>query len=290
MRDFEGRVAAITGAASGIGLGMARTFARAGMKVALLDVRKEPLDAAVAEVRALGAEAIGVVTDVSKADSVEAAAARVEAEFGGVDIACNNAGVLVFEKPVEDITLAEWDWIVGVNLYGVVHGIRSFVPRIRKHGRGGHVVNTASIGGFQVAAALKTAAYAATKFAVVALTEGLRNDLEGTGIGVSVLAPAAVDTSIYRSPLHRPGEYGGPELGPDKTPDIIRAGMRPDQVGRRVLDAIRHEDFYVFTHVETRDWLLARHQKIIDGYEALARWEASEAAPVPRMNLASGSR
>ena len=290
MRDFEGRVAAITGAASGIGLGMARAFARAGIKVALLDVRKAPLDAAVAEVRALGGRAIGVVTDVSKAASVEAAAARVEAEFGGLDIACNNAGVLVFDKPVEEISLAEWDWIIGVNLYGVIHGVRSFTPRIRKTGRGGHIVNTASIGGFQVAAALKTASYATTKFAVVALTEGLRNDLEGTGIGVSVLAPAAVDTGIYRSPLHRPAEHGGPEPGPDRTPDIIRAGMHPDQVGRRVLDAIRHGDFYVFTHVETRDWLLARHQRIIDGYAALARWEAGEPEPAPRMNLASGSR
>ena len=252
MQDFEGRVAVITGGASGIGLGMARTFARAGMKVALLDRRKEALEAAVEDVRGLQASVIGVECDVSKDASVEAAAARVEAEFGRIDIACNNAGVLVFEKAVEDISLKEWDWSIGVNIYGVIHGIRAFLPRIRKHGQGGHIVNTASIGGFQVAAALRTAAYATTKFAVVALTEGLRNDLAGTNIGVSVLAPAAVDTGIYRSPLQRGAEFGGPESGPDQTPDVIRAGLKPDQVGRRVLQAIRENEYYIFTHIETQ--------------------------------------
>ena len=146
-------------------------------------------------------------------------------------------------------------------------------------------VNTASIGGFQVAAALRTGAYATTKFAVAALTEALRNDLAGGNIGVSVLAPAAVDTGIYRSPLQRGAEFGGPEGGPDRTPDVIRAGMKPDMVGRRVLEAIRNDEYYVFTHLETRDWLVARHQKIIDGYEGAARWEKTEKDPVPRMNI-----
>ena len=285
MRDLDDRVAVITGAASGIGLGIARTFARAGIKVALLDRQREKLDVAVADIRALGVSAIGIETDVSDAKSVEAAAARVETEFGHIDIACNNAGVLVFDKAVEEITLAEWDWIIGVNIYGVIHGINAFLPRIRKHGRGGHIVNTASIGGFQVGANMRTAAYATTKFAVVALSEGLRNDLAGTNIGASILGPAAVATGIYRSPQQMPERFGGPQPGPDHTPDVIRAGMQPDQVGRRVLDAIRNDDFYIFTHMETREWLIARHQKIIDGFNATQRWEATEETPVPRLNL-----
>ncbi len=283
MKDFNGRAAVITGAASGIGLGMARAFAGAGMKVALLDVRAGPLEAALADLRALGADAMAVVTDVSDAAAVETAAARVEANFGRIDIACNNAGVLVHGKAVEEITPAEWDWVLGVNLHGVIHGIRAFLPRIRRHGDGGHIVNTASIGGFQVGAAMQTPAYAVSKFAVVALSEGLRNDLRGTNIGVSVFAPAAVETGIYGSPLHKPERFGGPDSSGEHTPDFIRAGMTPDQAGRRVLAAIAANDFYVFTHMQTRDWLLARHSEIIAGYDAAQRWEAGEPHPVPRM-------
>ena len=282
VRDFKGKVAVITGAASGIGLGMARVFGREGMKVAMLDVRREPLDAAVEDVRGLQINAIGVETDVSDARSVEAAAARVEAEFGRVDIVCNNAGVLIHDKDIIDISPAEWEWIIGVNLHGVINGVRAFLPRIRKHGEGGHIVNTASIGGFQVGAAMRTPAYAVTKFGVVAVSEGLRNELTGSNIGVSILAPAATDTGIYRSPQHKPQKFGGPDGGPDPTPEVLRAGARPDQIGRRVLDGVKHGDFYIFTHVETRDWLRKRHQGIIDSFESLERFEA-EVEMIPRM-------
>jgi NAD(P)-dependent dehydrogenase (short-subunit alcohol dehydrogenase family) len=282
VKEFRGKVAVVTGAGSGIGLGMARTFGREGMKVAMLDVRRDALEAAAEDVRGLQIDAIAIETDVSDAKSVEAAAARIEVEFGRVDIVCNNAGVLVHDKAIADIPPAEWDWILGVNLNGVINGVRAFLPRIQRHGDGGHIVNTASIGGFQVGAAMRTPAYAVSKFAVVALTEGLRNDLVGTNIGVSILAPAAVDTGIYRSQLHKPVKFGGPAEGPDPTPDVLRAGARPDQIGRRVLDAIKHDDFYIFTHIETRDWLLKRHQAIIDGYAALERFEA-EVERIPRM-------
>ena len=282
MREFRGRVAVVTGAASGIGLGMARAFGREGMRVAMLDRRRDALDAAVEETRALQINAIGVETDVSDATSVEEAARRVDAEFGRVDIVCNNAGVLIHDKDIVDIPLAEWDWILGVNLLGVLHGVRAFLPRIRAHGEGGHIVNTASIGGFQVSPTLRTPAYAVTKFGVVALTEGLRNELAGANIGVSVLAPAAVDTGIYRSARDRPARFGAPETGDDPTPDVLKAGARPEQIGRRVVDAIRHGDFYIFTHLETREWLLARHKAIIEGFDALERFEA-EVERIPRM-------
>lgn len=282
MKEFRGKVAVVTGAASGIGLGMARTFGREGMKVAMLDVRREPLESALEDVRGLQINAIAIETDVSSAESVESAAARIEAEFGRVDIVCNNAGVLVHDKDVVDISLAEWDWILGVNLYGVINGVRAFLPKIRRHGEGGHIVNTASIGGFQVGAGMRTPAYAVTKFGVVAISEGLRNDLAGSNIGVSVLAPAATDTGIYRSPRHKPDRFGGPDAGPDPTPDVLRAGARPDQIGRRVLDAIKHDDFYIFTHIETRDWLMKRHQGIIDSFASLERFER-EVEMIPRM-------
>ncbi len=280
MDHFSGRVAVVTGAGSGIGLGMARTFARAGMSVALCDIRQDAVKAAAEEVRAItaamNARAISVTADTADAHAVEDMAARVEDEFGRVDIVCNNAGVLVYPKPVLEVTNEEWDWLIGVNLRGVINGAQAFVPRIRKHGQGGHIVNTSSIGGFQVAKGRDTAAYATTKFAVVAFSDGLRNDLEGSGIGVSVLAPGAVNTSIYHAPRHKPDRFGGPEGGPDRTPEELKEGLHPDQVGRRVLAAIRNNDFYVFTHMMTRERLLARHKAIIDAYDATAAWCAEE--------------
>ncbi len=280
MDHFSGRIAVVTGAGSGIGLGMARTFARAGMSVALCDIRQDAVEAAAEEVRAItaamNARAISVTADTADAHAVEDMAARVEDEFGRVDIVCNNAGVLVYPKPVLEVTNEEWDWLIGVNLRGVINGAQAFVPRIRKHGQGGHIVNTSSIGGFQVAKGRDTAAYATTKFAVVAFSDGLRNDLEGSGIGVSVLAPGAVNTSIYHAPRHKPDRFGGPEGGPDRTPEELKEGLHPDQVGRRVLAAIRKNDFYVFTHMMTRERLLARHKAIIDAYDATAAWCAEE--------------
>lgn len=276
MDNFSGRVAVVTGAGSGIGLGMARTFARAGMSVVLCDIRKDAVDAATEEVRSITASmnsrALALELDVADSNAMEAAAARVDDEFGRIDILCSNAGVLVYPKPVLEVSEEEWDWLIGVNLRGVINGAGAFVPRITKHGQGGHIVNTSSIGGFQVAKGRDTAAYATTKFAVVAFSDGLRNDLEGTGIGVSVLGPSAVNTSIYHAPRHKPEQFGGPEGGPDRTPEDLKQGLHPDQVGRRVLAAIRDNDFYVFTHMASRDRLLNRHKAIIDAYDATQRW------------------
>ena len=172
MQDFSGKVAVITGAASGIGLGCARTFARAGMKIALCDLRADALEHAVANVRALGGDAIGILTDVSSRDSVEHAANEVVKAFGKIHVAMNNAGVVLRGLPMSELSDNAWNWVLGVNLYGVIHGIQSFVPRIRAHGEGGHIINTASMAGLHVGNR-QTGAYAASKFAVVALTEAL---------------------------------------------------------------------------------------------------------------------
>lgn len=274
MQELAGRTAVVTGAGSGIGLGLARTFAREGMAVALLDYRAATLEPAARQVRDLGARALAIEVDVSDRAALERAASEIEAAFGNVHILCNNAGVLVFGKPVFEVTGDEWDWIVGVNLRGAINGAEIFLPRILRHGEPAHVVNTSSIGGFQVNPELQTGAYAVTKFGVVALSEALANDLAGTNVGVSVLAPAAVNTGIYNSAAVRPGAEDPAKADP--TPDRLKAGLSGDAIGRRVVRAIRDGDFYIFTHIETRAWLEARHKRIIDAYAATERWAAGE--------------
>jgi NAD(P)-dependent dehydrogenase (short-subunit alcohol dehydrogenase family) len=279
MRNLEGRTAVVTGAASGIGLGLARAFAREGMAVVLSDIRGDRLDQALEEVRALGPRAIAVPADVSDRAAVRALAEAAVREFGAIHVACNNAGVAIHGKPVWELTPQEWDWMIGVNLCGVIHGIEAFLPPIRTHGGEGHLVNTASIAGFQVAPHRRSGGYAATKFAVVAITESLWNELKETPVGVSVLAPAAVRSGIYQSGANRPARFGGPFTDP---PNPLQAeldrGLEPDVVGERVVHAIRRRELYVFTHMETRDWLLARHRGIVDAFGECERWIAERPA------------
>lgn len=279
MRQLEGKTAIVTGAGSGLGLGLARTFARHGMSVVLCDIRGDRLDAALAEVRGLGARAIAVVTDVSDRASVQAAAGGAVQAFGALHVACNNAGVTIHGRSVADLEPQDWNWIIGVNLYGVIHGIETFLPLIRQHGGDGHIVNTASIAGFQVRGTRRSGAYAATKFAVVALSESLANDLAGTPVGVSVLAPAAVKTRIYISGENRPERFGGPYQEPGNNPlqKELEAGLAPDEVGERVVRAMRNRELYVFTHMEAKEWLKARHQRIIDAFDDCERWVAERA-------------
>src|SRR4029079_4320928 len=176
----------------------------------MLDIRADKLKAAAAQTRELGqGRVITIEADVSKHDSVEQAAQKVEREFGKIHVVCNNAGVVVRGTLMEKMDDATWNWLLGVNLYGVIHGIQAFVPRIRAHGEGGHIVNTASMAGLQVGDR-GTGAYAASKFAVVALSDALARDLRGTNIGVSVRTPAAVSTEIYTSSASARGNLGGP--------------------------------------------------------------------------------
>ncbi|MGZ5853777.1 MAG: SDR family NAD(P)-dependent oxidoreductase [Xanthobacteraceae bacterium] len=273
MQDFAGKVAVVTGAASGIGLGLARTFVRAGMSVAMCDIRPESLNAALKQVQPLGqGRVIAIQADVSDAASVEAAAKKIESEFDKIHVVCNNAGVVLRGLLMEKIDDATWDWVVGTNLYGVIHGIQAFVPRLRAHGEEGHIVNTASMAGLQVGNR-QTGAYAASKFAVVALSEALAKDLQNTKIGVSVLTPAAVATEGYRSSAQLRGSLGGPNLYPDEPADL-KAGLHPDQVGKRVLDGIRANQFYLITHPETRVWIEERHARIMAAYDFADRWKA----------------
>ncbi|MCV0395564.1 MAG: SDR family NAD(P)-dependent oxidoreductase [Rhizobiaceae bacterium] len=280
MKIERGTAAYISGGGSGIGRGMALAFARRGVRVGVADIREADAAATVDIIRQNGGEAIAIGADVSDRASVEAAADAIESAFGPASIICNNAGIAMHGVPIHEISPDDWDWAIGVNIYGVIHGLQVFVPRLLDGGRPGHVVNTASIGGFQVNPNFLTAAYSMTKYAVVALSEGLRNEMEGRPIGVSVLAPAAVDTGIHLSERARPDRFGGATVRPQNhfMGDLIKDGADPATIGERVARAVEDDEFYVFTHPETRYWLERRHAEILDAFDRAARSEGIEDA------------
>ena len=267
MEKLAGRVAVITGGASGIGLGIARAALAEGMRVALLDVEDAALDSAH---KSLGPSALTVRTDVTDPASLSAAAERVLAHFGRVDLLCNNAGVLV-GGPLAESKARDWEWLVTVNLLGVAHGVRVFVPHLRAHGEGGHIVNTASVVGLSPLPGLGI--YVATKHAVVALSEVLREELAPEGIGVSVLCPGGVKTRIFEAARNRPAVLGGPDADPEPAPERISEvmGMQPLAVGERVLRAVRANELYVLTHPEFRAAFAARAEAILAAYDRAAR-------------------
>jgi len=279
MNDFMGRTAFVTGAASGIGLGIARQLALAGANVVLCDIRADALREASQKLAELGARILVTPADVSDRQSLVAAADLAEQKFGPIHLLFNNAGVAMHGVPLEAVSPADWDFVIGVNIYGVIHGIETFVPRMRRHGEGGHVVNTASIGGLQVNPSFLTGPYSMTKYAVIALSEALEQELVGSGIGVSVLCPAAVDTHIHLSARSRPKRLGGPFERPENhfMGELIRDALSGDAVGARVLAAIRNDEFFIFTHSKPRAWIEARHQRIMRAFDRAAEWERTEA-------------
>lgn len=268
MKDLAGKTAVVTGAAQGIGLGISRALAGAGMNVALADIQPDAVERARQEIASFGVKTLAMPLDVSDAAAVARAAEEVRRTFGTLHVLCNNAGVAPPGKPVTQFTRAEWEWVIGVNLYGVINGLASFLPLIRAHAEGGHVVNTASIGGLQVRPGRGSGAYSATKYAVVAISESLEQELAGTGIGVSVLCPAAVNTEIYASAKHRPQRFGGPYESPPDNPvkNLLAEGLPPDAVGQRVLRAIRDGEFFIFTHAEPRAWIEERHARLMTAF------------------------
>lgn len=273
MKDFENKVALVTGSASGIGLGIARSLAERGMSVVMLDIEQAALDSAIAELSFTGASFLPMVVDVANREAMYAAADTVKERFGRLDILVNNAGVAYNVKPLHETPDEAIDWSVNVNLFGVLNGIKAFVPLIIAGGRGGHIVNTSSIGGFQVRKNphWHQGLYAATKFAVTALSEGLRLDLENEGIGVSVLAPAAVVTNIMTSDRNRHSRFGGPTTGSQSgmfTEMFRQTGIAPEAVGERVVQAIIDNELYIFTHLETQGWLEERHRRIEAAFDA----------------------
>jgi NAD(P)-dependent dehydrogenase (short-subunit alcohol dehydrogenase family) len=275
MVELSGKTAIVTGAASGIGLGIAKSLAGAGMNLVLADLQAGPLQAARREIEGLGARALDVVVDVSDPASVAAAGRAAEQAFGKLHVAVNNAGVAMHGTRIEDVAVDEWNWVIGVNVLGVINGIRTFVPMIRQHGEGGHVVNTASISGFFIRRGRNQGAYSMTKYALVALSEALEQEVEDAGIGVSVLCPGAVETRIFASAATRPERFGGPYMRPQQ--DAMRGTMGhalpPEIVGQRVLNAIRQREFYVLTHAAERAAIKARHERIEAAFDRAEAWE-----------------
>lgn len=277
MKIQAGMTAFVTGAGSGIGRGMALSFARRGLNVGVCDIREEDAQATVGMIEAIGGKALAIRADVSDRASVEAAADAVENAFGPVSIVCNNAGIAMHGVKLHEIKPADWDWVIGVNMYGVIHGIQVFVPRLLEAGQPAHIVNTASIGGFQVNPNFLTGAYSMTKYAVVALSEGLQNELQDSQIGVSILAPAAVDTGIHLSERSRPERMGGAYVRPENhfMGDLIKGGTRPDEIGERVAQAIEDGEFYIFTHPDTQFWLEQRHARIQKAFDSARSAESA---------------
>ena len=268
MEDVAGKVAFITGGASGLGLAMAHSFVRVGMKVAIADVEESALKSAKEAFQKNNSEVITMKVDVTDRQSMGEAREQTLDAFGQVHVICNNAGVAL-NGNISDMRYPDWDWVMKVNLDGVINGIVTFIDDIRSHREGGHVVNTASIAGHYGMPMLS--AYVASKFAVVGISETMKLDLEGDNIGVSVLCPGVVSTGIGNSERNRPDRFGGsqtPAMTPNKQSSTIEMNvMDPSAIGDVVLHAIQNDVFYILTHDEFQPQLESRAAEIASSFE-----------------------
>ena len=270
MKDFQGKVAVITGGASGLGRAMAERFARAGMSIVLADVEPKALAQAEAEMKAAGAKVIGVRTDVSKAAEVEALAQKTLAAFGAVHLLANNAGVAEGGN-VWDNTVADWEWVLGVNMWGVIHGVRVFTPIMLSQGSEGHIVNTASVAGLISPPGMGI--YCVSKHAVVTLTECLHHDLaqKTDKLKCSVLCPAYVPTGIADSGRNRPAalmqtrQKTAADLALDASlKKAVQSGkLSAADVAEKVYEAVREERFYILTHPKIKPSIQWRMEDIL---------------------------
>ena len=282
MEELSGKVAVVTGAASGIGLAMVRSFVDDGMKVVMADIEADALEQAVAGLPD-GAEALTVVCDVSDGEQVDALRDAAVDRFGTVHIVCNNAGV-AGGGPIWAQTRADWDWVLGVNLFGVINGITSFTPLLIEQGEG-HIVNTASMAG--MISMPWGGTYNVSKHGVVTLSETLWADLQlagATGVGVSVLCPGWVQTRIAESGRNRPVEPGAAPVERSEEElatmahvgNLVAEGLNPKQVAELVVDSVRTGRFYIFTHPT---WM----PLISDRFDRITSGEGPGFAPLPGM-------
>lgn len=267
MNNFAGKVAFITGGASGVGLGMAHAFARAGMKLAIVDIRADELARAQAQLEQLGASVLPLQLDVTNREAFAHAADTVEAKLGPVQVLCNNAGIGLLGE-LRSAKYDDWDWVLGVNLGGAINGIQTFLPRMLAHGQGGHIVSTASAAGLFAGAG--AGIYTTSKMAVVGMMECLRGEIAAHGIGVSVLCPHLVRTQIHLNVDLRPERFGNSgyasftdmgDFDPGKV--INEVGMDPIELGQRVLEGIKRNDLYILTHPEIEPIIRERFEALL---------------------------
>jgi NAD(P)-dependent dehydrogenase (short-subunit alcohol dehydrogenase family) len=273
MQDFTGKVAVVTGAASGIGRGMAETFIAAGMRVVLSDIETHALEETTRALVDTGGDVLPVVTDVTKPDQVDDLARQTLRKYGAVHVLCNNAGIFIRPGASWTSSLDDWHWIIAINVMGVVHGIRSFLPIMIEQNTDAHIVNTASVGGLIGGG---HTLYGTSKYAVVGLSENLYLELQRGGLKpkISVLCPSVVNTNILNSRRNQPAEFGGPPPAPtgaaaealrQQAAAVVQSGLDPRAVGEQVLAAIRDERFYIITHPEVIPAIELRLRHIVRG-------------------------
>ncbi len=254
MKSVQGKAAFVSGGSSGIGLGIARAFVRAGMRVVISYRREDHRDSALASLNGDDAQVCAVFMDVTDRESVRAAAVEAERRLGELHVLCNSAGVNLL-GPMDEATYDDWDWLLGVNLGGVVNCLVEFLPLIKKHGQGGHVLNVASMGSFITGPGFGV--YATSKFAVRGLTESLRYTLGRYKIGASLLCPGLTKSRIYEAALYRPKHLARTAVAMDEAAvrrlaGLHELGLDPDEVGQKALLGILRNDFYIFSHPEFR--------------------------------------
>ena len=294
MKDLRGKTAFITGGASGLGLAMAEAFGREGMNVMLADIEADVARDQAEALRAKQIKADWVKVDVTSRDSVRRGALETIAKFGKVHLVANNAGVGA-GGPFGEVPEGDWDWVIDVNLKGVVYGMEVFGPLIDSHGEGGHFVNTASMAGHISPAGMEP--YCATKFAVVAMSEGWRDQLAPKNIGVSVLCPGLVSTNIYAGRRTRQNHVYGEAARPvdpaalEAQREWMAGGVDPLIVGQRVVEAVKDDDLYIFSHVEYESVVRERYERVMAGFEKSKQSPALNTLPkTRRLDVPLGGR
>jgi NAD(P)-dependent dehydrogenase (short-subunit alcohol dehydrogenase family) len=276
MRDFRGKTAFITGGASGIGLGLAQTFAAAGMNIVLADIEEPILAAAVDNLKEQQARVVGVACDVAEPQSYARAAERAFASFGKIHLLCNNAGV-ARTGPIWEIAETDWEWTIGVNLMGMIHGLQIFVPHMKAHGEPSHIVSTSSMAGMRSSVA--GGPYTATKYAMVGLSEQLAKELAGGNIGVSVFCPNNIRSNMPNNGRNRPARFGGaidaktdPRAAEHVSTmmDRNRGGMDPREAGLRVKHGIENDQLFIFSHADEKPVIEDRFDRILAAMDAAA--------------------
>lgn len=270
MKDVAGKTVFITGGVSGVGLGIAKVFAAAGMKTVITYRREDHLAQAMEWFRARPGLAVHPIkVDVTDREGLVRAADETERVFGKVHVLCNNAGVNLF-GPMDEATYEDWEWVMGVNFWGVVNGINTFLPRIRKHGEEGHIINVASMASFITGP--QAGLYTASKYAVRGLTECLRDTLASTNIGVSLMCPGLTKSNIHESPLGRPkhlAEKSGIAVTPEAMKfigEVHALGMEPEEVGEKTLRGMLRNELYIFSHPEGRDEVRENCEEILAAF------------------------